>query len=66
MQNKGLKELAGGGVGSAIGVLFIVLSEQFGGVQWAGTNATLVVLAMQSVWSVVRPYVPKPKERNNA
>jgi hypothetical protein len=66
MQNKGLKEVAGGGLGSAVGVLFVVLAEQFGGIQWNGTNATLVVLALQGIWSFVRPYIPKPNGGENA
>lgn len=65
MQNKGLKELAGGGLGSAIGVLIVVLFEQFGGTQWNGTNATLLVLACQGIWSFVRPYIPKPERMPN-
>lgn len=66
MQNKGLKELAGGGIGSAVGVLIVVLSDQFGGVTWNGTNATLLVLALQGMWSFVRPYIPKPNGGENA
>jgi hypothetical protein len=63
--NKGMKELAGGGLGSAIGVLIVVLSEQFGGVTWSGDNGAVIVLACQGIWSFVRPYIPKPERMPN-
>ena len=66
MRNKGIKELAGGGIGSAVGVLTVVLTEQFAGVTWNGENAALLVGALQGIWSFVRPYIPKPNGGENA
>ena len=58
---KGLKELAGGSPGAALGTLLVVLSSQFGAVEWTGENAVLVVLAFQGIGGFIRPYLPKPK-----